>query len=57
MEISLQDMNQRLDNLEKLTNNETNKQRRDDAKRRVSHLKTSHQQIAKALANYMKRRG
>jgi hypothetical protein len=57
IEISLRDMTLRLDNLEQVCHQETNKVRRDDAKRRVASLRSSYQHVTKALNNYMKRRG
>ena len=57
IEITLKDMTLRLDNLDSLCNHETNKVRRDDARRRVAALRSSYQHVTKALSNYMKRRG
>lgn len=57
IEISLRDMTLRLDNLEQVCNQETNKVRRDDARRRVASLRSAYSHVTKALNNYMKRRG
>lgn len=54
--IALKDMIPRLDYLESLLCQESNKTRRDDMQRRVKHLKQSYEHVKQSLQNYLKRR-
>jgi Golgi SNAP receptor complex protein 2 len=55
IQLGLQEMKLRLDELEKLALKES-KTRRDDFRRRVTHLKNSHEHIRISFENYIRRR-
>lgn len=54
--LGLNEMSGRLDELERLASRES-KSHRDDCKRRVQHLRTSHNHIKGSLESYMRRKG